>query len=695
MGKLNEVQEQTTQSYGSNSFTTRIKENTVEFDSAKDKFTFLDPVEVPGINIGGTSSVPFTSEDRVKLDNLQTPMQIKGRVDSVSELPTEGVKIGDTYLVGLSGSETFDEYVCVGLSGSPEVPAWESVGGTQVQSDWNQNDSTKSDYIKNRICYTENGVMESIYDDTVTGFTSVEQMGIYVNGAQVDVTSTMDIESFDGDNYVITVLGKSYEVEPQTYGTSLLYVYGDESDLADVDTNGLKMISIGIQVEMGTQTKTLAVGIACTQELTSTSVKIETLAEGEVHQLDEKYIPDTIARTSDIPEAAFELDDENFNIYPNFTNDSNTVNTENSLILSAPSTSNNSFGGGNNISILASNSGNTISGGANIAITTASSTTVGGNNNTVISSYGGSQSMGDSEYGSIIIGGVGGISMSGGGYQKVAINAGYGTSITGSHSTVISSAAVIGASNSTVIGVASGSARTITAGDSHMILGGDGSPKTISNGSNNSIIGSGYSSIENGSTNLILGCSSASITGSSTYTCAMISAAGGSAIQGGSGNMIIGGASSAPATIPSTVSGCIVLGGGVTNPTESNMVYVPALNAVNGVKTKKMTIAGIDPADVFMHSEIIDASSDVAFSRVIANTASTKTDGYVEILYKASSGVTCSAYIDSTDVTLTADGAWHKLEQGCNPANGVEIHINNPSPVTDATLEVISKVYYI
>lgn len=44
MGKFNEIQEQTTQSFGSNSFTTTIKEDTVEFDSAKDKFNMKDPV---------------------------------------------------------------------------------------------------------------------------------------------------------------------------------------------------------------------------------------------------------------------------------------------------------------------------------------------------------------------------------------------------------------------------------------------------------------------------------------------------------------------------------------------------------------------------------------------------------------------------------------------------------------------------
>ena len=53
MGNLNEIQKQTTQSYGDNSFTTTIKENTVEFDSAKDSFTFNDEVNVPGLKVNG------------------------------------------------------------------------------------------------------------------------------------------------------------------------------------------------------------------------------------------------------------------------------------------------------------------------------------------------------------------------------------------------------------------------------------------------------------------------------------------------------------------------------------------------------------------------------------------------------------------------------------------------------------------
>lgn len=53
MGKLNEIIPETTQSYGDNAFTTTIKSSAVEFDSAKDQFKFLDPVDVPELTING------------------------------------------------------------------------------------------------------------------------------------------------------------------------------------------------------------------------------------------------------------------------------------------------------------------------------------------------------------------------------------------------------------------------------------------------------------------------------------------------------------------------------------------------------------------------------------------------------------------------------------------------------------------
>ena len=111
MGKLNEIQKQTTQSYGDNAFTTTIKDDTVEFDSLKDKFTFKDEVEVPSLKINGEVVVPG--------------------------------------------------------------------GGSQVQSDWNQDDTEAVDYIKNKPIKSGEGtnsvLIGNIDQNNATGDYSVAE----------------------------------------------------------------------------------------------------------------------------------------------------------------------------------------------------------------------------------------------------------------------------------------------------------------------------------------------------------------------------------------------------------------------------------------------------------------------------------------------------------------------------------------
>lgn len=208
MGKLNEIQKQTTQSYGDNSFTTTIKENTVEFDSTKDSFTFNDPIEVPSIKINGTEIVTFDAEDRAKLDSLQTPMQIRGRVDGVGDLPTEDVSVGDVYLVGLSGDENFEECVCVEVSGSPATPVWENLGHVKVQSDWNQSNNSSDNYIKNKPAIKagqgENSIVEGNIDNNVAG-------GVYAH-AEGQRTTASGLQSH-AEGYETTASGTSSHAE--------------------------------------------------------------------------------------------------------------------------------------------------------------------------------------------------------------------------------------------------------------------------------------------------------------------------------------------------------------------------------------------------------------------------------------------------------------------------------------------------
>ena len=119
MGKLNEIQKQMTQSYGDNAFTTTIKDDTVEFDSLKDKFTFKDEVEVPSLKVGGEPITPV--EPQVQADWNQYDSSATDYIKNKPVDNSNNVKLG-------SGSPS--------ISGSSNV-----IIGTQNSSISGTNDS--------------------------------------------------------------------------------------------------------------------------------------------------------------------------------------------------------------------------------------------------------------------------------------------------------------------------------------------------------------------------------------------------------------------------------------------------------------------------------------------------------------------------------------------------------------------------
>lgn len=116
MGKINEIQEEVKQSYGSNSFTTIVKENTVEFDSAKDSFTFKDEVNVPSLKIDGEDvqagpadwndlkNKPFDDEEK-SLWGAQVIRLAGNQLEGADEqgrvyfTPTKKINPGDSFTV--------------------------------------------------------------------------------------------------------------------------------------------------------------------------------------------------------------------------------------------------------------------------------------------------------------------------------------------------------------------------------------------------------------------------------------------------------------------------------------------------------------------------------------------------------------------------------------------------------------------
>jgi len=183
----------------------------------------------------GLSQENYTTEEKLKLANITTPMQIVGRVDVVDDLPTENVKKGDAYLVGLEGSASFEEYVCISVDTITGEPTWERLGPAtfrQKQVDWNENNITKEEHVKNRTHWTEpqeKTFIDNIYDIpewSADGYSyDVDfQVIIFEPGHQYTVT-------IDGTDYLLSCTEENNlygEFQDDTISIVSQYKYDNE-----------------------------------------------------------------------------------------------------------------------------------------------------------------------------------------------------------------------------------------------------------------------------------------------------------------------------------------------------------------------------------------------------------------------------------------------------------------------------------
>ena len=172
---------------------------------------------------------------------------------------------------------------------------------SSVQSDWNQNDETQPDYVKNRPFYTET-VETVLFEESTVSF--AENSGLYV--AQVQSTFEVTVGeaykvSWDGDSYQCTcvdfngdyVIGNLSIVGlGSDTGEPFLILLGEEKNIATKDTSASHTLSIS---------KTVVI----------------------VVKIDEKYLPDTVATKSEV-EATQEVLDGVFSSVATFTFDKQT-----------------------------------------------------------------------------------------------------------------------------------------------------------------------------------------------------------------------------------------------------------------------------------------------------------------------------------------------------------------------------------
>lgn len=205
----------------------------------------------------------------------------------------------------------------IGAISADEVP--ESGGSEQIQSDYDQNDSSAMDYIKNRPFYD---VSETVFDKDVTTV-SVESSIYYEQDTEIVDTATVE----DGDIYEVIVDSTTYLYELDTsfiyFGN--LYLYIEQASINN-DMTIEEYTELMEQMIPGISAKVVDTGEKFFIGIISGVTDFYTTEAGTYHftiskitdlkQLDEKYIPDTIARVSDIPTGGADIDLTNIpNLY--------------------------------------------------------------------------------------------------------------------------------------------------------------------------------------------------------------------------------------------------------------------------------------------------------------------------------------------------------------------------------------------
>lgn len=210
----------------------------------------------------------------------------------------------------------------IGAISANEVP--ESGGSEQVQSDYEQNDSSAMDFIKNRPFYGTAG--ETIFDGDVT---TTNEESNSSNYASHEHSVGLYGDIIEGDKVTIVYNGVYYSCVAKANVGEGIY-------LGNISIFGVHMLndlatSFGQTVEellaedpsfeiyMNDTGEPFYLTITTDYTLFTTKEPGTyhfTINKGEFKQLDEKYIPDTIARVSDIPTGGADIDLTNIpNLY--------------------------------------------------------------------------------------------------------------------------------------------------------------------------------------------------------------------------------------------------------------------------------------------------------------------------------------------------------------------------------------------
>ena len=160
---------------------------------------------------------------------------------------------------------------------------WEAVD-MPSQPDWNQNDNTKPDYIKNRPFYTGNPVETVLVEESTVTFAAVD--GMYMGQLESTFSATV------GETYKVSWDGAAYECTCVSFNGE--HAIGNLSIVSAGSDTGEPFI-IGIR-------NGVAIQIVTADTSASHTFSISGFVT-EVVKIDAKYLPNTVATKSEVEAA--------------------------------------------------------------------------------------------------------------------------------------------------------------------------------------------------------------------------------------------------------------------------------------------------------------------------------------------------------------------------------------------------------
>ena len=150
-----------------------------------------------------------------------------------------------------------------------------------VQSDWNQNDETQPDYVKNRPFYTGDPVETVLVEESTVSFAAMN--GIYAGLLESTFSATV------GETYKVYWDGAAYECACVNFNS---YPVIGNLSIMDFGSDTGEPFLIG--VDNGVRIQIFAADTSASHTISISSYT------GSVVKIDGKYLPDTVATKSEV-----------------------------------------------------------------------------------------------------------------------------------------------------------------------------------------------------------------------------------------------------------------------------------------------------------------------------------------------------------------------------------------------------------